>query len=61
MKIKNILFTAIFSCFTANAQEYIPLPEHPRPDFERSEWINLNGVWSFTFDGQTAEKSVTAN
>jgi hypothetical protein len=30
----------------------IPLPEHPRPDFERAEWINLNGPWSFRFDGE---------
>lgn len=28
----------------------IPLPEHPRPDFERSEWLNLNGHWRFAFD-----------
>lgn len=28
----------------------IPLPEHPRPDFERVEWVNLNGEWDFTFD-----------
>jgi beta-galactosidase/beta-glucuronidase len=28
----------------------IPLPEHPRPDFERDQWINLNGVWQFEFD-----------
>ena len=21
----------------------IPLPEHPRPDFKRPQWINLNG------------------
>ena len=28
----------------------IPLPEHPRPDFKRPQWINLNGVWSFKFD-----------
>ena len=23
---------------------------HPRPDFERTEWINLNGLWEFQFD-----------
>ncbi len=23
----------------------IPLPEHPRPDFQREQWINLNGNW----------------
>ena len=27
----------------------IPLPEHPRPDFERAEWLNLNGEWDFGF------------
>ncbi len=24
--------------------------EHPRPDFKRNEWLNLNGIWSFEFD-----------
>ena len=28
----------------------IPRPEHPRPQFERDDWINLNGEWSFAFD-----------
>src|SRR5437016_3500534 len=28
----------------------VPLPEHPRPDFERAEWLNLNGRWQFAFD-----------
>ncbi len=28
----------------------IPRPEHPRPDFERTAWVNLNGVWEFAFD-----------
>ncbi len=28
----------------------IPRPEHPRPDFERRPWINLNGRWRFCFD-----------
>ena len=33
----------------------IPLPEHPRPDWERAEWINLNGRWDFASeaDGRT--------
>jgi hypothetical protein len=25
-------------------------PEHPRPDFERSEWMTLNGQWEFGFN-----------
>lgn len=28
----------------------IPRPEYPRPQFERNEWMNLNGKWSYTFD-----------
>lgn len=28
----------------------IPLPEHPRPDFERAAWVNLNGSWQFQFE-----------
>jgi beta-galactosidase/beta-glucuronidase len=30
--------------------EKTPRPEHPRPQFERFEWMNLNGEWSFEFD-----------
>lgn len=30
----------------------LPRPEHPRPDFQREPWINLNGRWRFTFDPQ---------
>ena len=32
----------------------VPLPEHPRPDFERADWANLNGAWQFRFDAQDA-------
>jgi hypothetical protein len=35
---------------TALATERIPLPEHPRPDFMRADWQNLNGQWRFRFD-----------
>lgn len=28
----------------------IPRPEHPRPDFMRPQWLNLNGPWQFAFD-----------
>ena len=37
-------------CGPANAQPEIPLPEHPRPDFQRAAWLNLNGSWEFRFD-----------
>ena len=33
-----------------SSDEGIPLAEHPRPDFQRQHWINLNGRWAFQFD-----------
>ena len=41
-----------FPCLQAGAANVaIPLPEHPRPDFARADWVNLNGPWQFRFDG----------
>jgi hypothetical protein len=34
--------------------ENIPRPEHPRPDFERASWLNLNGRWEFDIDKDAA-------
>lgn len=28
----------------------VPRPEYPRPQLVRSPWLNLNGIWSYTFD-----------
>ena len=59
-KIVNaLLFVGILllgACASNKTTESIPLPEHPRPDFERAEWINLNGHWAFTFDETAAGK-----
>jgi hypothetical protein len=33
-----------------SADAAIPLPEHPRPDFQRTAWMNLNGTWDFRAD-----------
>jgi beta-galactosidase/beta-glucuronidase len=30
----------------------VPRPEYPRPQFQREEWLNLNGVWEFAFDDE---------
>lgn len=32
------------------AQNSAPRPEYPRPQFERNDWVNLNGTWTFCFD-----------
>ena len=42
--------TAAFLQSGGTAAADLPRPEYPRPQFERSEWINLNGQWSYTFD-----------
>lgn len=50
--MKNVL--SAVAALVASVQflfaQPIPLPEHPRPDFERSQWQNLNGTWQFEFD-----------
>lgn len=61
--MKRLLSTILLPIFFLNimAQEQIPLPEHPRPDFERTEWINLNGKWLFTFNPQLANNAIQQN
>lgn len=44
-----MLLSIVLCCRSGFAQS-IPLPEHPRPDFERNDWVNLNGNWDFEFD-----------
>jgi len=35
----------------------IPRPEHPKPQFERKNWLNLNGEWQFEIDnGRSGEE-----
>jgi beta-galactosidase/beta-glucuronidase len=28
----------------------VPRPEYPQPQFQREQWLNLNGPWEFEFD-----------
>ena len=62
--IAIVLFTTILSLVASggaalareaadvpNAEKAaIPLEEHPRPDWQREHWQNLNGYWRFQFD-----------
>ncbi|HQS54366.1 MAG: glycoside hydrolase family 2 [Bacteroidetes bacterium 24-39-8] len=48
IKIRWVLLLLVLANFSL--AQNIPLPEHPRPDFERANWINLNGAWDFEFD-----------
>src|ERR1700690_783571 len=47
MRFQLLLTVAAMSL--AAAQE-IPRPEYPQPQFQRADWVNLNGGWEFEFD-----------
>ncbi len=36
----------------AGQEVTIPLADHPRPDFQREQWQNLNGPWEFQLDSK---------
>jgi hypothetical protein len=36
--------------WTAKVDPKSPLPEHPRPDFQRTTWLSLNGLWDYTIE-----------
>lgn len=44
------LFLTISLIFITLESLAIPREEYPRPQFQRQDWMNLNGEWSYTFD-----------
>ncbi len=50
MKRSVCLVGLLFFVLGVFASPALPRPEYPRPQFERRDWINLNGEWSYTFD-----------
>lgn len=40
----------LFAAATALRCADIPRPEHPNPQLERTDWLNLNGPWEFELD-----------
>ncbi len=51
---RTLLAMACTLAAAAAAAPAIPLPEHPRPDLRREQWLNLNGPWAFDFDPDDA-------
>lgn len=48
--MRKLLTTLLaFICLSGFANPQ-PRSEYPRPQFERSQWVNLNGTWNFEFD-----------
>ena len=63
MKRKSLILISIISILIiilipainyGQSVQSVPLMEHPRPDFQRDQWLNLNGLWDFRFDPQNA-------
>jgi len=52
MKIQTVslLASVLLPLGLSAALGEVPHPEHPRPDFRREPWVNLNGTWRFDFD-----------
>ena len=45
-----VFLTATSANSAGKTQKQIPRPEHPKPQFLRDTWQNLNGEWNFGFD-----------
>jgi len=45
-------FLSLFLSLAAYAA--VPRPEFPEPQFERQDWLTLNGDWQFAFDDSDA-------
>ena len=48
--MKRFFIFAIMVVAAVTAFAAQPRAEYPRPQFERSEWVNLNGEWTYEFD-----------
>lgn len=59
-KILFLLFTVL--SLSVMADGGVPRSEYPRPQFERQEWLCLNGQWSYAFDfGRTGSQKGWTN
>jgi beta-galactosidase/beta-glucuronidase len=47
---KLLLSIVMFISIQCAYGNILPRQEYPRPQFERTDWINLNGAWTYQFD-----------
>ena len=46
--------------WTADVNPQNPLPEYPRPQLQRNDWQNLNGLWQYAITPQTQRSIPTS-
>lgn len=46
----RLVSLSLLLCLAPAHAQNIPRPEHPQPQFQRSDWQSLNGPWEFDFD-----------
>ena len=51
----------IMTRWAAQVDPNCPLPEYPRPQMVRSQWVNLNGLWNYAVTPQTETSSEIAD
>jgi beta-galactosidase/beta-glucuronidase len=49
-----VLSAVVAGALQIAGSESVPRPEYPEPQFERAEWMTLNGTWQFEFDDRNA-------
>lgn len=48
--MKSLWFVLFLVLYSSSFAKELPLAEHPRPDWHRPLWQNLNGDWAFQYD-----------
>ena len=51
---KNANITHLFTRWGENIDKTCPLPEYPRPQLKRAEWVCLNGLWEYAIQENEA-------
>ncbi len=54
--MKKLLLSLVVLLSGVSVWASVPRAEYPRPQFERAEWINLNGEWQFQIDSKFTGK-----
>ena len=50
-----LVFSVLFAgVFHTSENDGAPRPEYPQPQFQRADWMTLNGTWQFEFDDSDA-------